>query len=287
MRCHEGFIFEVGGRRYVDGGEVGGGGLATVYSAVDKETGEVVAVKFYDPGLDDSEVGLFLENSVRTHELLGASQRFPKLHCIGQDSYVMDFIDGTNLCEFSQITEQEALAITYGLAACLVEFHGCRSENPIVHRDIKPSNLIIGKNGRVHLADFDLAYIDEQSVDGTDRQIGTPEFLSPEQIKGTPVLPISDLFSVGSTLFNLFTGNFVWEAEDYIRSEDVETNTRTALVDFDGGSIKEVIAACWRLDGSYKNAEHMADELADRLRVVGVDPERSNEILVGLVKKSA
>ncbi len=196
----------------------------------------------------------------------------------------MEFVDGLNLDSLEiQQTETEALAIGYQLAVCLSEFHGSRPENPLIHRDVKPKNIIARRNGELVLCDFDLAYIDEQSVDGTDRIIGTTEFLSPEQIQGTPVLPISDLFSVGSTLYNLVTGKVL---RRYTSVSTIEHLVEVALSNLEKGDVKEVIETCWRLNRSYESAEHMLSELADRFRKTGLDPERSHEIIANYLDKS-
>ena len=266
--------------RYLIEKEIFRGGFATVYRGVDVAQ-RPAAIKKYHKDFLDKEVAQFLTNSVRTHKLLNPeSSRFPKLYCHDDRTLVMELIDGIDLSSLGRPpTEVEALATGYQLAICLSEFHDTRPEKPLVHRDVKPCNMIARPNGELVLCDFDLAYIDEQSVDGSDRMIGTPQFYSPEQIQGREVLPISDLFSVGSTLYKLLTGKVVMNNGQ----GDIEAKVTSALSGLGYGGIKEVIATCWRRGRRYESAEHMTSELANRLRRIGIDPEKSHEVLVGLV----
>ena len=267
--------------KYLIEKEISRGGFATVYRGLDVAQ-RPAAIKTYHV---DRDVRQVLTNSVRTHKLLNQdSPRFPKLYCHDERSLVMEFIDGVNLSSLGHHqAEDVVLVIAYQLAVCLYEFHGSRLENSPIHRDVKPGNIIVRRDGILVLCDFDLSMIDEFSIDGSERMIGTPQFYSPEQIKGTQVLPISDLFSVGSTLYKILTGECLFRSsvDPYVDIEDLVNSALKLL----SGYMGEVIGSCWRRERSYKNAEHMVAELAERLKKVDIDPEKSHEVLAGLVNR--
>lgn len=281
MEDRETLVLEVGGKRYVDCQEIGHGGFSKVYRATDAETHEAVAVKVYKSDFNNREIEQVLNNSVRTHGFLDPnSRRFPKFLYRGNNSYSMSFIEGCNLgCLDLPQREDIVLAAGYQIALCLDEFHKSRPEKPIIHRDLKPGNIIIRQDGGFVLTDFDFAYIDEQSVD-MDRIIGTQQFLSPEHISGKQLLPISDLFSLGSTLYNLLTGKVVIKSD----SEYLEEGVTVGLTYIHDGNIGEVIATCWRRRRTYESAEHMVAELRDRLKRNGINFEKSQNILAQMVK---
>jgi len=79
-------------------------------------------------------------------------------------------------------------------------------ERGIVHRDIKPSNIIILDNDRVKITDFGIAHIEDSDLTKTGNLIGSPNYMSPEQVRGEKVDPRSDLFSVGVTIYYILTG---------------------------------------------------------------------------------
>ena len=85
----------------------------------------------------------------------------------------------------------------------------------IIHRDVKPANILIGGGGqRVWITDFGLARaVDDASLTRTGFIAGTPHYMSPEQARGGPVGPVSDLFSLGSVIYFMLAGRPPWRAE--------------------------------------------------------------------------
>ncbi len=272
-----GLVFEVGGRRYVDGEQIGGGGLANVYSAVDKETGEVVAIKVYKRFIDSFEKTL--RNSIRVHELVGGlSSRLPKLHCKGENSYVMDFIDGVNLRNTQFPDETTVLTVGYDVAVCLVDLHE-NLPDPIIHRDVKPSNIVLRHDGVSVLVDFDFAYVDILSEHSAAENVGTAKFLSPEQFEHSQIKPKSDVFSLGSTMYNLLTGQ-------YLREPHVRLVIEAALDKLPQGRPRDIVARCWRVGTEYRDAFFLSEDIRNALEESGVDIEESRRALAQLVKVS-
>ncbi len=267
--------------------KIADGGLSRVFHGFDIDGQRPVAIKMYRCGdgefdFSGSEAEEYLTNSVRTHKHLDPNtRRFPKLYGHTNKTLIMEFVEGVNLRDLDFIGEDELVLVAgYQIVLCVDELHKSRPEKPIIHRDVKPSNVIVRPTVEFVLCDFDLAYIDDQSVDGTDRTIGTPQFFSPEQARCQPVMPISDLFSVGSSLYLLFTGEAL--RDGYYTALHIDEFAPG--FDLGQGDVREVVETCWRVGRRYESAEHMAAELADRLRRIGIDPEKSHEVLAELVK---
>ncbi|MBI4163900.1 MAG: serine/threonine protein kinase [Candidatus Aenigmarchaeota archaeon] len=270
----QGLAFEVGGKRYVDGEQIGGGGMATVYSAVDIETGEVVAIKVYREDIDSRA----LNSSIMMHKRLIIHGDIPRLHCSDDKSYVMDYVDGVNLRNLQLSDESSVLIVGYDVAMCLLNLHE-NLPDPIIHRDVKPGNIVVRHDGVSVLVDFDFAHVDVLSTFRGSENVGTPMFWSPEQICGRQVKPESDIFSLGSTMYNLLTGQ-------YLRQPHVRLAIEVALDDLQECRSRDIIARCWRVGTEYRNAFFLSEDIHTALEESGVDIEGSRRALADLVKES-
>ncbi|HLD57011.1 MAG TPA: serine/threonine-protein kinase [archaeon] len=272
MTDQESLVFEAGGRRYVDGEQIGGGGMAHIYSAVDEETGEVVAIKIYRDGCEGA-----LDSSVRAHRLLNGVGSFPRLHYSDDSSYVMDYVDGVNLHNLQLPDETAVLTVGYDVAMCLADLHE-NLPDPIIHRDVKPSNIVLRYDGVSVLVDFDFAYVDVLSRHSATENVGTTQFLSPEQFCHSQVGPKSDIFSLGSTMYNLLTGQ-------YLREPHVRL-TEAAADKLPQGRPRDIVARCWRLEREYRSAFFLSEDIRNALEESGIDIEESRRALTELVKES-
>ncbi len=121
---------------------------------------------------------------------------------------VMEFIEGESLNEIMQkkrFSHEEVINMGIALAEALDYAHQKR----IVHRDIKPSNILIRSDGRLKITDFGIAHIEDPSAPEQTQAgeiLGTPAYMSPEQVMSKPVDGRSDLFSLGIILYELCTG---------------------------------------------------------------------------------
>lgn len=199
--------------RYEIIGELGSGGMATVYKANDRHTGRVVAIKIMDERLAHrTEVLKRFELEAAAMDRLKHPHIVP-LHDVNIDGderfIVMDFIDGESLLdrmERKPLGPAEALEVLIPVLDALVLAH----EEGIVHRDVKPHNILISKAKQVFISDFGIArVIDEtdMSLTRTGVVMGTWAFMAPEQradAKGVDAL--ADIYSVGATLFAAVTG---------------------------------------------------------------------------------
>ncbi len=201
--------------RYVVEKELGKGAMGIVYQGRDPTIDRVVAIKtlaltqeFDDDTLKDVRNRFF-------HEAAAAGRlNHPNIVTIydaGEEhdlSYIaMEYVDGVALSDFTKpgklLPIKTVLEIIAEIAGALSYAH----EQEVVHRDIKPGNLMYNtKNGSLKITDFGIARITSNSRTKTGVILGTPSFMSPEQMAGHKVEGQSDLFSLGSTMFILLTG---------------------------------------------------------------------------------
>ncbi|MEO0271375.1 MAG: serine/threonine-protein kinase [candidate division WOR-3 bacterium] len=128
---------------------------------------------------------------------------------------VYEWVDGYDLSKLIEISEkidpEVALIITYKVLEVLDYIH----KKGIIHRDIKPSNILISKEGFVKLTDFGIAKAkDSPEITQPGVVIGTPFYMSPEQVKGEKLYPSSDIFSLGCTLYEMITGKKAFTGKD-------------------------------------------------------------------------
>ena len=205
--------------RYVLGRLLGQGGTGTVYAAEDRTLGRQVVIKRLAATLaEDPE---WRRRFSREMELLPRINNHPNLTAIystgvardaaGRDEpyIVMEFVSGETLRDILNrekiLSWEQVKTILRPLLDALEYVHGVG----IIHRDIKPTNIIVGQDRRVRLVDFGLAIEsasgqDDLTVIGT--MIGTPRYMSPEQLTGEPVDGRSDLYTFGLVLFESITG---------------------------------------------------------------------------------
>ncbi len=197
--------------RYEITGELGRGAMGVVYKAKDPTIGRTVALKTMRldvHGLDAAEMVRRFQNEARAAGVLSHPNIVTIYDAGEQDGifYIaMEFIEGTTLHEL--LAEQRVLAaddvIQYSRQICrgldYAQSHG------IVHRDIKPANIMITANGTVKIMDFGIAK-SGGSMTSTGQVLGTPNYMSPEQVKGRPLDGRSDLFSFGVILYEMLTG---------------------------------------------------------------------------------
>lgn len=197
--------------RYEIIGELGRGAMGVVYKAKDPTIGRTVALKTMRldvHGLDTAEMMRRFQNEARAAGVL-SHPNIVTIYDAGERDGIfyiaMEFIEGTTLHEL--IAQQHILptedVIRYSRQVCkgLDYAHS----NGIVHRDVKPANIMITADGTVKIMDFGIAKAGG-SMTSTGQVLGTPNYMSPEQVKGRPLDGRSDLFSFGVILYEMLTG---------------------------------------------------------------------------------
>jgi predicted Ser/Thr protein kinase/tetratricopeptide (TPR) repeat protein len=188
---------------------LGNGGMGAVYLAerVDGEVEQQVAIKFVRAG---ASLPSFRERFLRERQIL-ASLNHPGIarlldagHTGGQPYLVMEFVDGVRIDSFvSGLDTGEILAVFLRVCEAVSYAH----RNLIIHRDLKPSNILIDAGGQPKLLDFGIAKImDAPEETRTIDRLLTPEYASPEQVRGDAQATTTDVYSLGAVLYRLLTG---------------------------------------------------------------------------------
>jgi serine/threonine-protein kinase len=206
--------------RYQVLGELGRGAMGVVYRALDPSIGRTVAIKTI-------KLTEFVESGEKTHlrdRLLREAQsagilshpNIVTIYDVGEENNIayiaMEFVNGPtleHLLNSSGTDQQLILNIIQQTAAALDYAH----KRGIVHRDIKPANIMIDEGITAKIADFGVAKIQSQQMTQLGTILGTPNYMSPEQIQGLPVSGAADQFSLAVIAYELLTGEKPFSAE--------------------------------------------------------------------------
>jgi serine/threonine-protein kinase len=193
---------------------LGGGATADVYLAQQQSLERQVAVKVLRPELagDRVYVERFRREAQSAASLVHANiVQIYEVGQLGRVHYIaQEYVLGQNLRQWLRRSSppdvRTALVIMRQVAAALAK----ASEQGIVHRDIKPENILLARSGEVKVADFGLARLVDPAqrveLTQTGMTLGTPLYMSPEQIEGKPLDPRSDLYSLGVTCYQMLAG---------------------------------------------------------------------------------
>jgi serine/threonine-protein kinase len=192
-------------------GEIGSGGMAVIFKAVQNSLNRPVAIK--ELKSDFSNDPQVVARFIREATALAALQHENIVHIYdffkedGTFRMIMEFVEGIDLFDLLEKVQRipPDVSMVMALEVCsALEYAHYRG---IIHRDIKPSNIIISRKGEVKLMDFGIAR-DENLGDLTrpGTSLGTPAYMSPEQIMGVKIDFRSDLFSFGIVLYQMLTG---------------------------------------------------------------------------------
>jgi len=197
--------------RYEIIGELGRGAMGVVYKAKDPTIGRTVALKTLRldvHGLETGEIVRRFQNEARAAGLLN-HPNIVTIYDAGEHDGIfyiaMELMEGTTLHELLHekhiLAADEAVHLAHEICKGLDYAHS----HGIVHRDVKPANIMITSRGAVKIMDFGIAKAGG-SVTSTGQVLGTPNYMSPEQVKGRPLDGRSDLFSFGVILYEMLTG---------------------------------------------------------------------------------
>ena len=205
--------------RYQIEDELGAGGMATVFRARDPQLRRDVAIKVMFPHLAKkpevarrfqrearAAAGLEHPNILRVYDVGGGRTATGGLD--EPPHIVMELVRGESLREASERIGPMLAEIVACVGAVLCDALAVAHAAGVIHRDVKPGNVLVSEDGRLLLADFGVARVedDDSLVTKTGALLGTPSFMSPEQAHGDALDGRSDVYSVGATLYQLATG---------------------------------------------------------------------------------
>jgi serine/threonine-protein kinase len=203
---------------------LGRGAMGMVYLARDRRIGRRVALKTVqvDQKFDDeSEANEFFKRLQREAEVVG-SMHHPNIVLLYEPGYENDvisylateYVDGESLKDRLKRTKplplDEALRLGEDILRGLAYAHS----KGIIHRDIKPANILVSSEGQAKLADFGIARPLDSNLTVAGSMLGTPNYMSPEQVKCAAVTTKSDLFAVGTVMYEMLTGTKPFAAGD-------------------------------------------------------------------------
>src|ERR1700751_3546507 len=190
--------------------KLGAGGMADVYLAEDQEVGRRVAIKIPNDrhAADDSFIERFRREAKNAAGLSHPNivSIYDRGEAEGTYYIAMEYLSGRSLKELIVSRGPTPIRIATDYTRQMLAALGFAHRHGIVHPDIKPHNVVVDSDGRLKVTDFGIARSGASQMTEVGSIIGTAQYLSPEQARGSPVDQTSDLYSVGVVLFELLTG---------------------------------------------------------------------------------
>ncbi len=198
--------------------ELGKGGMGKVYKADDIELKEKVALKLIKSEIssDKNTVERF-QNELKFARKI-VHKNVGRMYDLGKEKgnyYItMEYVEGQDLKGLIRQSGQLAIGTTISIAKQICEGLVEAHRLGVMHRDLKPSNIMIDKDGQARIMDFGIARsLRGKGITGAGVIIGTPEYMSPEQVEGKDVDQRSDIYSLGTILFEMVTGRVPFEGD--------------------------------------------------------------------------
>ena len=205
--------------RYRIVGELGRGAMGAVFRALDPLIDREVAIKTLLPDLPAEVMAEVRERFIREARSAGrlSHPSIVTIFDVGEQdgiAYIaMELLKGHSLLEVLKHPQRLAFATIANVIAQVADALDMAQQHNIVHRDVKPANIMVDNAGRVKLTDFGVAYVPASTITGNGTALGSPRYMSPEQVTGAPIDPRSDIFSLGVVLYELLTKRTPFEHE--------------------------------------------------------------------------
>ena len=198
--------------------QLGRGGMGRVYRALDTKANEEVAIKLIRPDIAEDKRTLerFVNEIRLAHKI--SHRNIGKMYHLGEDQglhfITMEYVPGEDLKSFIRRSRRLDIATTVTIAKQVCSGLSEAHDAGIVHRDLKPSNIMIDREGNARILDFGIARaVGAQGVTAEGSVIGTPEYMSPEQVEGKEADRRADLYALGVIMFEMVTGRLPFAAD--------------------------------------------------------------------------
>ena len=283
--------------RYSHLDKLGSGGMGVVHKVHDLRQDKIMAIKILHEGLTNTPKALdrfFREARIAAsihHRNIVEIFDFNISSATGQSYICMEYVDGPSLREV--VTEHFAESVSvnmeyvsemiyYGVQ--MLDALAATHEKGIVHRDIKPDNIMINIQGEVKITDFGIVHVEDATFTATGAMLGTPRYMSPEQVTGTKIDGRADIYSVGILLYEMLTGSPPFLTGDIsyqqVNKAPVPPREITPLIP-EGAN--DFIMKCLEKDPKdrYSSASEARVELAEILEEIGGCQKYESDTLAG------
>jgi hypothetical protein len=194
---------------------LGRGAMGVVYEGLDPSLGRRVAVKtiLKNAAIDEETARAYSAQFAREAQAAGRLNHpnIVQVHDFAEEGeiayLVMEYIQGRELRSFFEAKERFEVAEAVRIMGELLDALDFAHDAGVIHRDVKPANVMLDAQRRVKLADFGVARIQDSERSAAGTMVGTPAFMSPEQISGGKIDRRTDVFSAGTILYQLLTGD--------------------------------------------------------------------------------
>ncbi len=201
---------------------LGRGSMGLVYKALDPKINRLLAIKTirFSDEFDEDVIQEIKARFFREAEIAGqlSHRSIVTIHDMGEDQdltyMAMEYLEGENLEKFISKKHLLALRKVLSVVASVADALEFAHRADVIHRDIKPANIMLLKTGGVKVTDFGIAKAMSSSRTRTGVILGTPNYMSPEQIMGQKVDPRSDVFSLGVVFYQLLAGELPFQGDN-------------------------------------------------------------------------
>jgi tetratricopeptide (TPR) repeat protein/predicted Ser/Thr protein kinase len=284
--------------------ELGKGGMGRVYRVEDTKLNQEIALKLIKPEIArDKKIIERFRNELKTTRMI-AHKNVCRMFDLGEAEGVhfitMEYVRGEDLKSMIRMSGQLGIGTAINIAKQVCEGLAESHRLGVLHRDLKPSNIMIDRDGNARIMDFGIARsLESEELTGTGVIIGTPKYVSPEQVEGKEIDQRSDIYSLGIILYEMVTGRVPFEgdmalsiAHKHRYEVPIEPKQINPQIPED---LNQVILKCLEKDRQkrFQSAEDVRDALhaieqrmpAKEREVVDKTPTASKEITVTFALK--